>query len=103
MDTAQEVFGPKSAGLFGMLYDMQRCTDSKVQLANEKIDQWNDKCSHCQDDFDGRYIKKFEVGKWSLPFSKFGFLLIFAAVFIMLGLGILELKDILNFKWLLRI
>lgn len=115
IDNAREVFGGKAAGLFGLLYDMQRCTDSKVELANEKIEhnlqvvqsmfvEVNNKCADCVEDNDDRYIKRMKIGKHRrLPFSMLGTFAIFGVICLLIGLGILELKGILNLNWLLKL
>ena len=105
---ALEVFGEKAEGLFGLLYDMQRCTDSKIQLANEKIDTnqqivtamfdgIKEQCKCRAEECDNRFIKKISD---RLPISWVSFITILCLMCFMAGVGILDLTgkiDIINF------
>lgn len=95
---ASEVFGKKAEGLFGLLYDMQRCTDSKIQLANEKIDfnrqavttmfeGIQQQCECRADECDGKFIKKVS-GR--IPISWASFITLLCFMCFMAGIGILD-------------
>lgn len=106
MDNAKEAFGDKAAGFFGLWYDMQRCTDSKVELANQKINDIKNQCEcrlkDCLNQFDSRYLKQFSIFNKSFPISTLGFLIIFGGFWLLVGLGILDITDVVDIKSIIK-
>lgn len=89
----------------------------ELQTANAKIDynrevvagkineiktQCECRMAECLQQNDRRYLQRFSMFGKIFPISPVGFLVIFAGFWFLVGLGILEISDVLDIKGIIR-
>ena len=117
MDNATKAFGEDAKPLFGMLYDISSCQSSQIALANDNIEnnrkvvvakisaieqQCSCRMAECQDMWDQRFIRKAKIMGKYWPISFLSIFIISCAVCLAIGLGIIEVTNIIDLKGLTR-